>query len=294
MLIKRSSMSKPIDSIVFLLISLLITACASAQETDGFAEPYRELELAASEMGTISKLSVKEGDVVEAGQILASLNDDVLLASLDLAKEAMSAKGKLNSATAELELQRERYKKMVGLRTRRHASQVEVDRAATQLEIAEAQFQAVKEELRLKAIEHRRIQAQLEQRRIKSPISGIVIRVHKDEGEFVSPTDPVVVKVVQLNPLLVVFSIPKEDARELHKNQEVPVYFGDLEVQGVVEFVSPTADAQSGTTRVKIRVPNHDLALQSGDACRLNAETPDAPIASSSDTKTSHVGIRKP
>ena len=195
-------------TIYALLIGLTLYLPTSAQELDGFAEPYREIELAAAEMGTIAKIKVQEGDLVKSGQLLASLNDEVLLASLKMAEEATAAKGKLKSATAELKLQKSRYEKMLGLHERRHASQTEVDRAATQLEIAEAQFQAVQEELKIKTMECRRIEAQLEQRRIKSPIDGVVTRVAKDQGEFVSPSDPVVATVVQLDPLLVVFSVP--------------------------------------------------------------------------------------
>lgn len=252
-----------------LLTCLCLAIPLQAQELDGFAEPYRQIEIAAAEMGTLAKVSVQEGDRVKAGQLLASLNDEVLVASLKMAQEAMAAEGKLKSATAELKLQQTRYEKMLGLRERRHASQAEVDRAATQLEIAQAQFEAVQEELTVKKLEYQRILAQLEQRRIKSPIDGIVTRVTKDQGEFVSPTDPVVATVVQLDPLLVVFSVPKELTRQLRKDEEIRINFDRTAALGVIEFISPTSDAQSGTTRVKVRVPNPKLALQGGDACTL-------------------------
>ncbi|MCA9218580.1 MAG: HlyD family efflux transporter periplasmic adaptor subunit, partial [Planctomycetales bacterium] len=143
-------------------------------------------------------------------------------------------------------------------------------------------------------IEHRRIKAQLERRRIKSPIDGIVTVVSKDIGEFVSPTDPIVATVVQLNPLLVVFSVPKNDARTLKKGQRVPVTFDSKKVEGFVEFVSPTTDAQSGTTKVKVRVPNPKLTYQSGDACQLVMfDQPDANLASERKTDSKPVALNK-
>jgi multidrug efflux pump subunit AcrA (membrane-fusion protein) len=36
-----------------------------------------------------------------------------------------------------------------------------------------------------------------------------------------------------------------------------------------VEFVSPTADAQSGTVRVRVRIPNPGETIPSGVTCRL-------------------------
>ncbi len=242
-----------------------------ATEIDGFAEPYREIDVAAAELGKLASVEVSEGDTVVAGQILASLDDEVLRASLEIARSNVESQGQLNAARAELNLLETRLNKLAGLLDRHHASPVEVERTRMQMEVAKAQVQAVEEQLQTKAMECRRIEAQLEQRRVRSPISGIVTKVLRDAGEFVSGNEPTVARVVQLDPLLVVFSVPKELASMIHKDDTMKVEFPlcDETVNGVVEFVSPTADAQSGTTRVKIRVPNSDHKLLSGDACRL-------------------------
>ena len=104
-----------------------------------------------------------------------------------------------------------------------------------------------------------------------SPINGVTTHLYKDEGEFVSPNDPVVIKVVQLDPLLVVFSVPLAEAGKLTAEEPVSVRIesAKLTVQGVVEFVSPTADAQSGTTRVRVRIPNPGESVPSGITCHL-------------------------
>lgn len=147
----------------------------------------------------------------------------------------------------------------------------EIARATVQMAIAEAQVLAVRDELGVKTADFERIKMQLEQKRIKSPINGTVTHVYKDVGEFVSASEPVVLKVVQLDPLLVVFSVPASEARDLKVNQEVPLAVGNerSHVNGMIEFVSPTADAQSGTARVKIRIPNSNGRFQSGDGCWL-------------------------
>ena len=243
-----------------------------AQQIDAFTEPYRDIDVAGPEMGTLKDIHVQEGDVVSAGQLLATLDDEVLQASLKMAKSGMESEGKLNSALAELRLHTERLKALVELQGRRHATHREVERTRLQKEIAEADVQSVREELRIKSLEYQRIQAQLDRRKLRSPIQGVVTYVHKDQAEFISASDPVVVKVVQLDPLLVVFSVPAADAQNIQLDQELPVYVGQRTspVMGIVEFVSPTADAQSGTTRVKVRLGNSDGKLQSGEACRLD------------------------
>ena len=295
-------------SIVCFALGLLsfVAADVLAQPIDGFAEPYRVIDVAAAEIGTIDQLAVVEGQQVKAGQLVARLDDAVLKAALEMANEAMHAQGRLKSAMAEMRLQKDSYNRLIGLRERGHASQIELDRASTQLEVAAARYRTVGEELRLKSIEHQRIKAQLEQRRVVSPIDGVVTSISKDQGEFVSPNDPVVAEIVQLDPLLVVFSVPREFARELKKDQTVPVEFmiPDIEdprefierkVEAVVEFVSPTADPQSGTTKVKVRVANSDGELQSGDACRLTVfDKPDESTVADDKTPRSKQRKRKP
>ena len=242
-----------------------------ADPIDAFTEPYADIELAASEMGTLARIAVQEGDSVKAGQLVAALDDQVLRAALKVAQASMQARGALESAQADLDTKKIEYKKLQELRSRNHASQKEVDRFGGELRMAEARIQSVREDLDVKRLECERIKAQLEQRQIRSTISGIVTEVYRDRGEFVSPSQPMVARVVQLDPLQIVFSIPISERDRLQKNQEVPIEVGEAGQQATarVEFVSPTADARSGTIRVKVQLPNPDGHWQSGERCEL-------------------------
>jgi len=253
------------------LLPGLWSSRAAAADIAGFTEPYRDIDVAAPEMGQITRLEVREGMRVQAGQVLARLDDSVWSASLEVAKTAMQSAGRLEAAEAELRLYRETLDKLLRLLQRQHATQQEVDRAQAQRDAAEARVKAAREELQVRTHEYDRAQAQLNQRRVLAPIAGVVTQVTKDEGEFVSPNDPTVVKIVQLDPLLVVFSVPVARARDLTKDAQVQVRVESIAepVAGVVEFVSPTADAQSGTTRVRVRLPNPGEAIPSGVKCQL-------------------------
>ena len=167
----------------------------------GFTEPYRAVEVSAPEMGSIAQIMVKEGDSVTSGTVLAVLNDDVLQASLRVVQESSQVTGRLDSARAELAMYRQRFEKLKGLHARHHASQQELDRAQSQLEIAQAKLAAVEDELRIKGLEVKRIEAQLEQRKVRAPIDGLVSRIVKEPGEYVSAADPVVLRLVQIDPL---------------------------------------------------------------------------------------------
>lgn len=266
---KRSS--NQLLSCLTMVCLLSVTCSANEIEVDGFTEPYRDIDVAATEMGRLVRLRVCEGDRVTVGQVIARLNDEVVLASLDIAKAGMESLGRLEAAQAELQMHEETLAKLHELFERNHATQRELDRARAQTDMAAARVKAIEEELRVKSLEYQRTQTQLEQRRVLSPIEGVVTHRYKDEGEFVSPNDPVVVRVVQLDPLLVVFSVPLAEAGRFQTKEAVQVQIEGSEktVKGIVEFRSPTADAQSGTTRVRVRIPNPGEAIPSGVTCRL-------------------------
>ena len=247
------------------------TTIVRAQDVSAFIEPYRQIEIASGEIGLLKELSVREGQEVKAGQILARLDESLLLATLEMSKSALNAKGKIKLAQAELDQAKRKHEKVVGLRERNHASQVELERAQSQVEIAEAQLEQVLDELKLKKLEIARTETQLEQLRLRSPINGLVSTITKDVGEFVSITDPVVMHVIQLDPVMIYFSVPQSQVSRLAMDGEVALLVGaeNQATTGVVEFISPLADAQSSTRLVKVRLENPSRQWQCGTICKL-------------------------
>jgi RND family efflux transporter MFP subunit len=195
----------------------------------------------------------------------------VLEVSLQIAATSKEARGQLNSAEAELRLRTERLKSLEALRESEHASEEEVIRATEEKEVAEGNLLAVHEALQVKGLEFHRIQAQLERRQVRSPIGGVVAQIYKDRGEFVAPTDPIVLTLVQLDPLLATFSVPASSAYRLKEGQKVTVKVGPSAkaASGTIDFISPVINAQSGTVTVKVQFPNASGQFRSGDNCRL-------------------------
>lgn len=242
-----------------------------AEEFDTFTEPYQSVEISAAEAGTIQELAVREGDRVKEGQLLVRLDDELYRSALDIAIANRDSTGKLETAIAELELQVDTWKKLVELEARQHASPQEVERALAQKVIAEARLKTVREEMQVRSLEFARAKLQLDRRSVLSPMDGIVVQMHREKGELVTIADPVLVTVVQLDPLAAVFSVRASTARRFQPQQKVTLALDELgtSVEGVIEFISPTSDAQSGTTRLRVRIPNPDEKLPSGVSCRL-------------------------
>ena len=87
------------------------------------------------------------------------------------------------------------------------------------LAVAEANVQAAREQHQLDGLECKKIEAMIERRTIRSPIDGYVLKIQKEEREFVSVNSASVATVVQLDPLRVVFSLPTAFAAKLERGQ---------------------------------------------------------------------------
>ncbi|MDB5335319.1 MAG: macrolide transporter subunit [Planctomycetaceae bacterium] len=262
--------------ISFLCISLTLfchVQTVLADNLEGFTEPFRQIDIAFAEAGVIDTIQVSEGEVVRPNQVLAELRKEVLIASLAVAGKLKDARGKLNSAAAELR-QRNAYLVKVE-KLQGHVSSEELAKAVLDKDVAEAQLLAVKEELEVRELEYQRIQEEIDRRRIRSPIGGVVTQIQKDVGEYASPTHPVVMTVVQLNPLMAVFSATPQAAGTLKAGKSVKVAVGadTANADAIVHFVSPVLDAQSGTVLLKIQIPNANGKFRSGDKCRLMLDT---------------------
>jgi RND family efflux transporter MFP subunit len=273
-------MQRTVTKLVSWCALLAIAAPPCLGESfEAFTEPYRRVAIPAPEIGVIAEILVREGDAVAEKQLLARLDDAVLQASLAVARAAKDATGTVRIAENEVTVREQQLQSYRELGAQGNASPRELQRAESEYQQSLAQLQIAREELEVRRLEFERVKAQIQHRLIESPLSGLVISIDKELGEFVSPTDATILHIAELETLKSVFSIPLQSARTIHPGQSVNVEVGyDLApASAVIEFVSPVSDAQSGTVRVKLRIPNPDGKLQSGVNCRWTLQLESTP-----------------
>jgi RND family efflux transporter MFP subunit len=261
---------------VFAAISGLDSARASDLNdellVEGFTEPYKTVEVAAPDPGIVDQMHVIEGQVVKVGELLTTLDQEVHQAQVVIARENAATTGKLQSVQAELALRRDRLSKLEKLGTQGHARAEEVERARVDVRLGEADLLAAKEDQLIRNRELERALILLERRQVRSKLNGVVTKIHKEPGEFVAANDPVVVTVVQLDPLRLSLSVPRNQAVLLKEKQMVSVRFEatQIESKAQVEFVSPLTDAESSTVNVRVTIANPAGKFRAGDRCMLD------------------------
>ncbi len=241
----------------------------------GFTEPVKTIELAASETGTLAKLSVKRGDRVMANTIVGSLDFAVLEAQREIAVARQESSARFKSARIRRDRAKRDFEKLRQLQAEGMGSARELQIAESDFELAQTDIESVAEEVQIAALEINRIDAEIQRRSIVSPIDGVVTEVQREVGEFVSMTEPHVLTIVDLSQLRIRFYPATQQAEPLHTGDTIHVKFvhsGEV-AAAFVEFIAPVIDADSDTIQVDILLRNQDGNRRSGRRCLLLTNT---------------------
>lgn len=265
-------MMKPLTAIALLA---LLPSLALAQRshtgrvTRSFTEPIQRSVVASTETGVIKSSSVREGDRVQAGDELATLNHDVLLQAKRLASARAESTATRDAASSRVQIVRGQKEKLESLIPGGHVNPYEVEQKITEFQNAVAELTVAEEELLLNQIEVDRIKAQIRERIVVSPIDGVVTEIHKQLGEHVSNTEPEYATIVRIDQLKVRFYHDAETLSRVPVGSKINVLLGEARTRTAakVTFVSPIIDPDSGTGRMDVVIENHDRKIASGTIC---------------------------
>lgn len=259
----------------------------SRESAETYLEPSDSREISSILTGIIEQIHVKEGEYVEKGQVLLSLNSDVLEAQYEVAKTRAESQGRIMAAKAERDQQSVRYSNILKI----GSNKPERDKERAILQVKEGNLIAATEDAKIARLEALRIRAELNERVHKSPIEGYVIKITKDVGEPVTinrndPNQPnYLIRVVKLSTLKATAFLPYKAVRHIKIGDRLTVASSDFdeewETTGEVEFVSPIIDAATGTVEVRVVIDNPDMAYKSGVPAKLVVDVPNDPSPAS-------------
>ena len=264
-----------------IILALTVTMITSANDpvpapVVGVTEPGEQIDLSFPEAGVISLIDIEEGSAVKVGERLAQLDCRVLEAQLEIAQMRAESTAAVQSASATLDMRKERLAQLERLAANERANSDELSRARSENAIAHSDLQLAREATLEFALEAKQIQAQIEQRTLRAPFDGVVARIHRDPGASVSTQDGPVVSLVQLISLDLVVHIDQRRLEGLTVGQEIPVEALDRPVKaiGKVAFISPVVDPSSGTARLRLVLANEDGRHRSGVKYRIDLSEP--------------------
>ena len=249
---------------------LVITASVDAQ-IEGFTQPYRKIELSTEESGPIQSMAVVEGQFVESNQVVCQLDSSLQEIQLELSKQRAKSNGQIWTAEQGLKQRqviRDRIQKLV---KSGNATDSELLRSEMELSIAKGKLLVAKEESAVRDIEYRQALLRLERRTIRAPFGGVVSKIHRKQGEFVSTLQPEIVTLMDVRKLLAVFNVPSSQAKLFVPGEFFELVLADGEtVPATVYRVAVNTDAESGTVEIKFLIDNDGLRIRSGEMLTLD------------------------
>lgn len=223
----------------------------------GRLEAAQETNLAFEQSGLIEALLVDEGAIVEAGQVLARLDTDLL------ATERRQLLAELATIDADIELAVITSDRRRTLKNRGFESGQSYDEA--RLAVTRARAVRVTTEARLD-----RLDVQLEKSVLRAPYAGRIAERFRDEGAVVEMGMPVLHLQAAAAPRARI-GIPPEVATGLSVGQEVSIHANGKPYQGKLIGISPDLDTTTRTVAALVELTSLGMPA-SGTIARLELE----------------------
>lgn len=232
----------------------------------------REVEVRARVTGLLVSRNYKEGDVVNAGHSLFTIDPAPFEAAYDRAKADLAG---AQARLAQAEREAQRLKSLVEAKA---VSQLEYDNAVSNQEILEADVLAAKAKIK-------EAKLNLEWTRVETPIKGIASRALKSEGSLISGPDVLLTTVIQTDPIHVLFGIPDSEQSKLRQDMQagavkmpedgkfrVTILLSDgteYPEKGILDFRDVSVNSSTGTSEARAEIPNPQGALRAGQFVRV-------------------------
>jgi RND family efflux transporter MFP subunit len=234
-------------------VKVLTLAARPVPRTSEFVASIRSLASTTVQPqveGIVTRVLVRSGDHVRAGQALVQIDPDKQQASLGTL-EATRAARQADVAYARQQLERQQKLFEAGL-----VSRQDLDQAQTAEHTATAQLDAAEAAIRESRVE-------LGYYRVGAPATGIVGDVPVRTGDRVT-TSTIITTIDEPRGLEAYVSVPLERATELRPGLMLELIddSGTAIAQNPITFIAPRADDATQSVLVKAQLRNHPPSLR--------------------------------
>ncbi|HEX9216698.1 MAG TPA: efflux RND transporter periplasmic adaptor subunit [Gemmatimonadales bacterium] len=224
----------------------------AAVTASGKIQPKKKVDISADITGRITRIAVREGDLVQKGQFLLQIDPTIYQANLQRAQAAMSsaeagavqARASRDQAQRALQRTKELREQNPNL-----ISQEQLEQAQTAFDIAEANLTAAQHLVEQSRAGLQESRDQLAKTHLVAPMAGRVTRLAVEEGEVAVPgtfsrETGLLLTISDLSVIQTKVQVDETDVVRLHMGDSVDVTidaFPDTTFIGRVTKVSNSA-----------------------------------------------------
>ena len=226
-----------------------------------YIESINEVSLLPQVTGTVENILFKEGSIVKEGDILFEIDPSKYQAAFDLAQ------ARLDAAQANLVKAERDYNRQVKLSDQKFASKATFDMAESAYLQAKAAVEEAKANLDVATID-------LDNTQVRAPINGKVGKALVTKGNYVVASQAALVKIVQVNPVRISFSMTDKEFANVKKrginrenlNARIILANGDVITEKVVDtFLDNQVNPTTATLSVYADIANDSDKLIPGN-----------------------------
>jgi macrolide-specific efflux system membrane fusion protein len=195
----------------------------------GNLTPVNSVDVGAQVSGQLTKLSVKIGDDVEKGALLAEIDTAVAAAKVDAdAAQLRNLQAQLAEKQSQLALAKLQAERQARLMADNATSQDAFDTADAAAKVADAQVKSVEAQINQSQSTLKADTATLSYSKIYAPMTGTVTAIPAKEGQTLNANQqaPVILTIADLSTMTVSTQVSEADVPKLHIGMDA--YFTTL------------------------------------------------------------------
>lgn len=220
---------------------------ASFYNATSTLEAEKEARILARATGMVATLEAEEGDFVNEGDPLLTIENNEYRFRLQQAE----------AASNNLRSRFQRFEAML-----------------TEQLTTEEEFQAARSDLATAEAEEGMARLNLSYTTVRAPFTGRVTARLVDVGNNLSVGTEVMV-MADFDPLLARVHVPSREFNKLQQNQSVDLVLDSsgTSLVGRIMLISPVIDPNSGTIKITVEVPDYPPATRPGDFAEVRIVT---------------------
>jgi HlyD family secretion protein len=244
---------------------------------------YRnEVNLTAEVVAKVAMIAVKEGDTVEAGQLLMRLDPESYNNAIEREEAGLRQNRiSIERQRAALALRAKQFERSKQLVAAQIIDRNRFDEDRNQLDMARADLRSSEEALRRSAAVVGEAHEQRAKTEIRSPIAGRIVSLPIKVGETAIPSSSSLagaqlMKIADTSAIQAELKVDEADIAKIAVGQKVDLYpaaYPDEPLKGVIEQIAlaPTLEGQGRAYKVTVRMTTPPmLHLRSGMSARAN------------------------
>jgi RND family efflux transporter MFP subunit len=244
-------------------------AAASVLDATGYVVARRMATVSAKVTGKVREVLIEEGQHVEAGQVLATLDPVDAAAQRELAESQLAAaRSQSGSVQAQLREAESQARRLGTLAQQQLVSKSQYEQAVAQRDALRAQLATARRNAGVAADQLRIARLGVDHTIVRAPFAGVVIAKAAQEGEIISPlsagggfTRTGIGTIVDMDSLEVEVDVGEQYIGRVKPGMPVQATlnaYPDWKIPAHVVAIIPAADRGKATVKVRIALDEKD------------------------------------